>query len=153
MRQIIGKSLLGLLAATPFIVLAPGTAQAASSHGGGYPAFAYEGQFPTVAACSGTFREQQSRTAVHEGRTVRLKYFYSDKCGSFARIENAPRDCSVFLDRDADANPSNGWAWVRETVDSGDDFAYTKMGNNLNGRLSRGSLVCDNRTLTQTSWY
>ena len=32
---------------------------------------------------------------------------------------------------------------IRETVDPGISFAYTKIANNLQGRLARGALVCD----------
>ncbi|GAA2893146.1 hypothetical protein GCM10011428_02120 [Streptomyces violaceus] len=43
--------------------------------------------------------------------------------------------------------------WVSETVDSGINYAYTQMGNNLSGRVSRALLSCDGHDLTSTGWY
>ncbi|MEV6591500.1 hypothetical protein [Streptomyces acidicola] len=43
--------------------------------------------------------------------------------------------------------------WVSETVDSGVTYAYTKIGNNLGGRVSRALLACDGHALTGTAWY
>src|SRR5688572_15317688 len=59
------------------------TSQAVSSHGPGYPAYLYEGLFPTQTPCSGRFALKQSRTASFGGRTITLKYFYHGSCGSF----------------------------------------------------------------------
>ena len=82
------------------------------------------------------------------GRTVTLKYFYNGACGSFARIENAPRNCWVVLDRSTDGGRT--WTWVMETVDPGIDFAYTMMGNNLSGRVSEGRLSAASSTSGRT---
>jgi hypothetical protein len=81
-----------------------------------------------------------------------LKYFYSAKCGSFARIENSRANCAAVLQR---SNSGTGRVdgWVSETVDSGINYAYTKIGNNLNGRVSRALLSCDGHDAVVTNWY
>ncbi|MGW0331502.1 hypothetical protein ACWD0J_06410 [Streptomyces sp. NPDC003011] len=33
------------------------------------------------------------------------------------------------------------------------DYACTKLGNNLNGRVPRALLVCDGHDLAWTAWY
>jgi hypothetical protein len=108
-----------------------------------------EGQYPTTSFCSGSFR-QIGPTKYAEG--MALKYFYSDKCGSFARIENSRANCAAVLQR---SNNGTGRVdgWVSETVDSGINYAYTQMGNNLSGRVSRAVLSCDGHDLTSTGWY
>lgn len=127
------------------------SAQAAPFHSTGYPSFTYEGSYPESTPCR--YSLLQSRTAAWGGRTITLKYFYSGGCGSFARIDNAPGDCSVFLDRTPTQSTSS-WNYVGETVDAGINYAYTMIGNNLNGRYSRGALVCGPGTvLTRTAWY
>ncbi|WP_225652788.1 hypothetical protein [Streptomyces pseudogriseolus] len=147
------RSLTTLLAAggaAAVMALLPSSAvHAASFSGGNYGAYAREGQYPTVSGCAGTFR-QIGATRTFEG--MALKYYYSDACGSFARIENARTNCAAVLER------SNGGAgradgWVSETVDSGLTYAYTKIGNNLDGRVSRAILACDGHALVNTGWY
>jgi hypothetical protein len=135
------------------LALATGAQAAPFDSGAGYPRFAHEGVYPERSGC--TYRLQKSTTGRWGGRTIALKYFYSGGCGSFARIDNAPRDCSVWLDRTPDGNTVGGWDYVGETVDPGINYAYTKVGNNLNGRLSRGALVCGPRNLViaRTGWY
>lgn len=128
-------------------------AQAAPSHGPGYPAFAHEGRYPEATPCN--YRLQQSRTGTWGGRRIALKYFYSGGCGSFARIDNAPRDCVALLDRST--NGGRTWSWIQETVDPGINFAYTMVGNNLSGRVSRAALACGpsapRQVITRTNWY
>jgi len=52
------------------------------------------------------------------------------------------------------ADGERTWAWVAETVDAGIDYAYTMVGNNFSGRVSRGALACGNgQVLARTSWY
>ncbi|MFG3497393.1 hypothetical protein [Streptomyces sp. NPDC047928] len=144
------KTLLAAAGAATAVALTPFTAQAASFQGGNYGAYAYEGQYPTVSGCAGTFR-QIGNTIYAEG--MALKYFYSDRCGSFARIENSRSNCAAVLER----SNSGAWradAWVSETVDPGINYAYTKMGNNLNGRVSRALLTCDGHVIAPpTAWY
>lgn len=143
-------SVVGLLVSTSLTLT--NNVQAAPFDSGGYPRFTYEGRYPESTPCR--YGLLQSRTASWAGRRITLKYFYSGGCGSFARIENAPRDCWVILDRTRTTSTAGGWEWVGETVDAGISFAYTKVGNNLSGRLSRGALVCGKGTvLTRTSWY
>jgi hypothetical protein len=122
-----------------------------SDHGPGYPMFEYEGLYPSSTPCRGEFQLQQRTTGTYQDREIALEYFYHDDCGSFARIEDAPEDCVVILDRSTDAGVS--WAWVRERVEPGLDFAYTMMGNNLEGRVSRGALVCNGLVIVRTDWW
>ncbi|MFG2683250.1 hypothetical protein [Streptomyces sp. NPDC048392] len=51
---------------------------------------------------------------------------------------------------DSGAGRADGWA--PETVDPGIDYAYTKIANNLNGRVSRTRLTCDGHVWAQTGW-
>ena len=130
----------------------PPAAQARPFHSAGYPAFANEGLYPEATACR--YSLLQSKRVVRQGRTIMLKYFYNGRCGSFARIDNAPGDCSVYLDRTPDGDTVGGWAFVGETVDPGINFAYTQVGNNLSGRLSRAALVCGlGGVLERTDWF
>ncbi|MGI8781452.1 MAG: hypothetical protein ACR2L8_15035, partial [Solirubrobacteraceae bacterium] len=86
------------------------------------------------------------------GGPLRLKYFYSSRCGSFARVENAPRNCRVVLERSS--TQFYWWGWVVETVDPGINYAYTKVANNLQGRLSRSFVQCgiDDRPLSTPAY-
>ncbi|ELP66979.1 hypothetical protein ACKI1I_14870 [Streptomyces turgidiscabies] len=143
-----GAFAFGLAALTPL------QAQAASMESVGYGAFANEGLYPEQTSCSGRFTQPNvpggaTKTAVYGGRTITLKYFYSSGCGSFARIENAPQGCAAHSNR----LTATQIEWVLETVDPGIDFAYTKVINNLDGRLSKAVLFCDNQRLAETAWY
>ncbi|EGX54865.1 hypothetical protein SZN_35802 [Streptomyces zinciresistens K42] len=136
-------------AAIALLTLSPATAQAQAFSGGNYGLYSWEGQYPTVGGCAGTFRQVgPTRTA----GAMSLKYFYSDRCGSFARIENSRANCAAVLER---SNNGVGRAdgWVSETVDPGINYAYTMIGVNLDGRVSRALLTCDGNVLTWTDWY
>ncbi len=158
MQNLIGKPLMriGTIASVATLLVSGSLtfatdAQAAPFHSSGYPRFTYEGRYPESTPCS--YKQVASRTGSWGGRNITLKYFYSSQCGSFARIENAPRECWVILDRTLDRTV-NKWEWVGETVDPGINFAYTMVGNNLSGRFSRGALVCGNGiVVTRTNWY
>ncbi|WP_152588151.1 hypothetical protein [Nostoc sphaeroides] len=145
------SSIVGLLVSTSLTFATD--AQAAPFNSPGYPNYTYEGKYPEATPCR--YNLLQSKKATWTGSTITLKYFYSDGCGSFARIENAPPYCSVYLDRTRSTNPNpTRWDYVGETVDPGINFAYTKVGNNLSGRLSRAALVCGTGTVvTRTNWY
>lgn len=123
----------------------------------GYPYYQYEGSYPENTPCSGQYYLPDvsggaKLTADFAGRTITLLYYYSDNCGSFARIENAPSGQWAFLDRSDDGGAT--WDPVYEPVEEGIDYAYTKVGNNLRGRLSRAALVAeDGRVLARTEWY
>lgn len=149
MRRRSLQTLLATSGAAAMMALTPLTAQAAPHSGGNYGAYAHEGQYPTVSGCSGTFR-QVGPTGTAEG--MRLKYFYSDRCGSFARIENSRANCAAVLER-SNSGAGRADGWVSETVDAGTDYAYTKIGNNHNGRVSRALLTCDGHVLAHTNWY
>ncbi|NJP48670.1 hypothetical protein HCJ93_00920 [Streptomyces sp. SBST2-5] len=143
------RTLLAAGGAAAVLALLPASAVAAPYSGGNYGAYSMEGQYPTISSCSGTFR-QVGGTKYADG--MALKYFYSDKCGSFARIENSRSNCAAVLER---SNNGTGRAdgWVSETVDPGINYAYTKIGNNLNGRVSRAMLTCDGHIMATTAWY
>ncbi|MFE0252304.1 hypothetical protein [Streptomyces sp. NPDC059010] len=149
MRRRSLQTLLATSGAAAMLALTPLSAHAASFSGGNYGAYGFEGQYPTVGGCSGTFR-QVGPTKTFEG--MALKYFYSDKCGSFARIENSRANCAAVLER-SNSGAGRADGWVSETVDSGINYAYTKIGSNLSGRVSRALLACDGHALTNTNWY
>ncbi|WP_138497885.1 hypothetical protein [Nostoc sp. PA-18-2419] len=144
-------SVVGLLVSTSLAFASD--AQAAPFNSPGYPNYTYEGKYPESTPCR--YSLLQTKKATWTGSTITLKYFYNGKCGSFARIENAPPYCRVYLDRTRSSNPNpSSWDYVGETVDPGINFAYTKVGNNLGGRLSRAALVCGTGTVvTRTNWY
>ncbi|MBB1252508.1 hypothetical protein H3146_03850 [Streptomyces sp. OF3] len=132
-----------------------GTANAAPSSSPGYPRFTHEGKYPQNTPCSGSYQLKYTNRANVGGRTITLKYFYAGGCGSFARIENAPRGCYAWLDRTRErpSGTPTSWDWVRESVDPGIDYAYTQVGNNLSGRVSRAALVCGTTVHSRTPWY
>ncbi|MEU4576249.1 hypothetical protein ACBI99_17880 [Nonomuraea sp. ATR24] len=148
MRRRSFQTLLTASGAAALLALTPLTADAASFSGGNYGAYGFEGQYPTVGGCAGTFRQVgPTRTA----GGMALKYFYSDRCGSFARIENSRTNCAAVLER-SNSGAARADGWVSETVDPGVTYAYTKIGNNLHGRVSRALLACDGHVLTSTNW-
>lgn len=152
------RTLVGIMLAT---ILLPSMFMGIAQASPGYPHYRYEGLYPPQTPCSGRYylpsvRGGATKTATYQGRTITLKYYYNGGCGSFARIENAPSgQCWAYLDRSDDGGRT--WDTVTEPVDSGITFAYTKVGNNLNGRLSRAALVCRGSTsgivLARTNWY
>ncbi|MFD5662061.1 hypothetical protein [Streptomyces hirsutus] len=143
------RTLLAAGGAAAVMALLPTSAHAAPYSGGNYGAYGMEGQYPTISSCAGTFG-QVGPTQRFEN--MALKYFYSGSCGSFARIENSRANCAAVLER---SNNGVGRAdgWVSETVDPGIAYAYTKIGNNLHGRVSRALLTCDGHVLAETGWY
>ncbi|GHG99818.1 hypothetical protein [Streptomyces lanatus] len=149
MRRRTLQTLLATSGAAAMLALTPFTAQAAPHSGGNYGAYGFEGQYPTVGGCAGSFR-QVGPTKTADGMS--LKYFYSDRCGSFARIENSRANCAAVLER-SNSGAARADGWVSETVDAGINYAYTKIGNNLSGRVSRALLACDGHALASTNWY
>lgn len=95
------KFVAGLAMAGGLVALAAPAAQAAPHQGGDYGLYGMEGLYPTHPTCVGTFRQIYGTT----WNGIRLKYFYSDRCGSFARIENAPQNSSALLQRSNDSRP------------------------------------------------
>lgn len=128
--------------------------QAAPTYGAGYPRFKYEGLYPEQTVCgANSFRLKYSDSVLWNGQGILVEYFYSSGCGSYARINNAPIGCAAFLDRSIYPNNPNVWEFVAESVDPGIDYAYTKVGNNLDGRLSRAALVCNSVIVYRGRWY
>lgn len=121
-----------------------------SDHGPGYPMFEYEGLYPEYTPCNSQFQLLESTTGTYQGYEIELRYYYHDDCGSLAVILNAPESCAVILHRSTDGGMS--WAWIRELVEPGFKHARTKMGNNLEGRVSRGVLACDGQEIVRTEW-
>ena len=67
-------------------------------------------------------------------------FYYSPRCGAFGRIENVrlgsgTRAVVEVHRSNSGAHVSNGS--VGETVDAGLNFAYTKIANNLSGRVAQ----------------
>ncbi|MDN3027903.1 hypothetical protein [Streptomyces sp. S.PB5] len=143
------KTLLAAGSAAAVMALLPTSAHADSSSGGNYGLYGNEGQYPTTNYCTGTFRQVG---ATKYADNMALKYFYSDKCGSYARIENSRQNCAAVLER-SDNGVGRADGWVSESVDPGITYAYTQMGNNLNGRVSRALLVCDGHQKAETAWF
>lgn len=153
-RRAVRRTLFGAALAFGLAALTPLTADAAAVQSASYGNLPNEGLYPEQTSCSGRYTQPRvpggaTKTAVYQGRTITLKYFYSPGCGSFARVENAPRDCAAHSNR----LDGSKIVWVLETVDPGINYAYTKVINNLNGRQSRAVLICDNRTVASTAWY
>lgn len=150
-------------ASAAFIVLlTPTAAQAAPFVQGDFGAYPNENSYPTVAGCSGTFSLPSGmpggpvQYGDWEGHHVKLEFYYSGRCGAYARISNAPASCMATIQRDANGDRrEEGRMW--ETVDPGDNFAYTRIANNLNGRLARALLICNTATssnlVASTDWY
>jgi serine/threonine protein kinase len=123
----------------------------AATHSPGWGHFAkYENVYPEQTPCS-YHQPLPEVTAKYTDKTITVKYFYSDGCGSFARVDNAPHDCAAFIDRSIDGGHT--WDNFAEPVEKGLDYAYTKVANNLHGRVSRAALVCNNTVLARTPWY
>ncbi|MGW2329712.1 hypothetical protein ACWC5C_28700 [Streptomyces sp. NPDC001700] len=153
-RRGLRRTLFGAALAFGLAALTPLTAEAAPGQSVSYGNQPGEGLYPEQTSCSGRYTQPNvpggaTKTAVYQGRTITLKYFYNSGCGSFARIENAPQGCAAHSNR----LEGSQIVWVLETVDPGINYAYTKIINNLNGRQSRAVLICNNQTLASTAWY
>ena len=144
--------ILGLIAASLTMTATP--AQAVPSTDGNYPKYQHEGKYPSKSRC-GSFSAVDSASGFYAGRTFTVKLYYSDNCGAFGRVDNITDDyrCKVVVNRSGDGDPSDYSGSVAEFVDKGDDFAYTQIANNLNGRLARAGVVCDGHTQAKTGWY
>ncbi|MFD0210456.1 hypothetical protein ACFVH9_15300 [Streptomyces hirsutus] len=143
------RTLLAAGGAAAVMALLPTSAHAAPYSGGNYGAYGMEGQYPTISSCAGTFGQVGS---TQRFENMALKYFYSGSCGSFAQIENSRANCAAVLERSSNG-VGRADGWVSETVDPGITYAYTKIGNNLHGRVSRALLTCDGHVLAETGWY
>ncbi|MGK5637419.1 hypothetical protein ACSNOK_03750 [Streptomyces sp. URMC 126] len=149
-----GRALFGVACAFGLAALTPLQAQAAPMQSVGYGTLPNEGLYPGKTSCSGQYHQPNvpggaTKTAVWAGRTITLRYFYSRGCGSYARIDNAPRGCAAHSNRLA----GSSIVWVLETVDPGIDYAYTKVINNLDGRKSKAVLFCNDQRLAETAWF
>ena len=134
------------------------SAQAYPQWGSGYPdhpgeaIYDYEGLYPNQTPCRYSLKRSATGWDMGAGGPLRLRYFYSSRCGSFARVDNAPRHCRVVLERSSTGFVL-GWGWVLETVDPGINYAYTKVADNLQGRLSRSYVQCGNDRPLSTPAY
>lgn len=155
MRRTVKAAIGGAVAIGSVLTLTT-PANAVSYSNGNYGAYAYEGSYPTIAACAGTFSTIYTRTGYqYAGHSITLRLLYSSKCGAYARIDGAPvNTCQTILDRSNNPYDTASWSSVWETVDSGLTYAYTKMGNDLNGRLARAAVWCGGSSpVWQTNWY
>ncbi|MDT0309346.1 hypothetical protein RM780_20625 [Streptomyces sp. DSM 44917] len=146
--------LAGAVAAAGLVALASPPAQAAASWSASYGELPGEGLYPEETSCSGAYGQPDvpggaTRTAQYNGRTLTLRFYYHGDCGAFARVENAPQECSAHINR----LEGNSIVWMRETVDPGLDYAYTMIANNLDGRQARAVLFCGDTALARTEWY
>lgn len=160
MRRSIARAL-GVAGAATAIVAAAIPASAAPYYYNGYGNLAHEKVYPTGNhACGGSGWRQavSARSAKYHGRTYTIRLCYNGSYGAYARLDGAAvndKNCWIVLDRSKKANDTKSVpASVAETVDSGVGYAYTKVGNDLHGRLARAALVCGNGTVpVRTSWY
>ena len=137
MRRKLLAVALSALAAGAMATAVP--AEAVPLQSGNYGVYPNEGKYPEQTGAK--FRLVATRAVNHRGRRVTMKVFYNGRIGTFARIDNAPRDCVVVVDRTPGNQQITGV--VGESVDPGISFAYTRIANNLQGRLARGALICE----------
>lgn len=142
-------------------VLGLSPAQAASYHNGNYGSMAHENAYPNGNhACGGGYgwsQPVQAKSYRFGGRTLTIRLCYSNSYGAYARLDGAAVNdsrCKAILDRSNSAHETRSWSSVWETVDGGVRYAYTKVGNDLNGRLARAAVYCDGGPgVVQTAWY
>ncbi|MET8853503.1 hypothetical protein [Amycolatopsis sp. NPDC004625] len=93
--------------------------------------------------------------------SMHVNLLYDDACGAIAETKDltspggtgSPR-CAAYIDRSDDGG--NTWVNEVEAMSAGD--GETRIANDLNGRLARGSVVCTTgvgnpSVVGQTSWY
>lgn len=127
----------GLLGAVP--------ASAASSGTGNYGAFPHEGLYKTQCA-PGTYHSVRSASGTFGGKAIYLNLWYSSSCGAYGELTGPGvtgdlttrgSGCSVTTYRASGTAGS-----VTETVDGSDNFAYTKIVNDLSGRTAAARAYC-----------
>jgi hypothetical protein len=152
MRKLLKILLVGLaVAATILTTTAP--AEAASYTTGNFGKLYVNGvhisenYYPNGDhACDGGYGWYRPVPTLHpvwRGHTYTLRLCYSPYYGAYARLDNAIRNdpyCAAVLFRFA----PQGSGAVNESVDSDVTYAYTKVGNNLDGRTAVASLECTN---------
>jgi len=141
-------------------VLGVNPAEAASFHDGNYGTFAHEGRYPTGNhACGGKGWSQPVRAKRYHfhGRTLTIRLCYNNSYGAYARLDGARVNdsrCYAILDRSNHPHETRSFSSVDETVDDNVGYAYTKVGNDLHGRLARAAVICGGGPgVVQTSWY
>ena len=157
------KNLLIKVAAVASLALPAVTASAASWSYPNYGTYDHEGEYPNGNhACGGGFGWSQpvpEKKLAFAGRTYTIRLCYSDNYGAYARLDGAAKNdtrCVAVLHRSNTASTGN-YASVWESVDGNVTYAYTKVGNNLEGRLARAEMVCDggkpSQKIVRTAWY
>ena len=144
-------------AASALVLLGAQPASAAPYYYGYYPLWANENAYPNGDHnCGGGYGWFTAKTVTkaYGGHTYTVKLCYSNSYGAYGRISggavNDPT-CSVLTYRkNADGSQLGG---VGETIDSGLTWAYTKIANDLNGRLANAVLWCNGATQASTGWY
>ena len=137
------------------LALAPAAAPAQPFPGPGYPKYANEGRYPRRRPASTRSRPTAPRASRGGGSRSSTPTTGAAARSRGSTTRRAP--ARVTLDRSADGGRT--WSFITETVDPGDNFAYTQVGNNLSGRVSRGALVCDEpgssvgTVVARTNWF
>lgn len=141
-------------------VLGINPAQAASYRDGNYGTMAHEGAYPTGNhACGGSGWSQPvaAKSYRYRGRTLTIRLCYSNSSGAYARLDGAAvneSQCEAILDRSDSPHETRSFSSVWETVDDNVGYAYTRVGNDLHGRLARAAVYCDGGPfVAQTAWY
>lgn len=89
--------------------------QAGPTYGRGYPRFPEEGRYPEQTSCGAdNFKKHEEVIRSWNGYNIQIQYFLSPNCGSYARMNFAPRACAVFLDRTLDPYYTYEWTFVAE---------------------------------------
>lgn len=128
--------------------------QAGPTYGRGYPRFPEEGRYPEQTSCGAdNFKKHEEVIRSWNGYNIQIQYFLSPNCGSYARMNFAPRACAVFLDRTLDPYYTYEWTFVAEGVDPGINYAYTQVGYNYKGIYSRSAVVCNSKIVYRSVWY
>ncbi len=120
-------------------------ASAQSSNSGNYPYFPHENLYKTQCA-PGSYHVVRSASGSFGGKAIYLNLWYSVSCGAYGELTGPGvtgdlttrgEGCSVTTFR------TSGTAGaVTETVDGTDNFAYTKIVNDLNGKTAAARAYC-----------
>jgi hypothetical protein len=157
--KMIRKLAVSLGVATVMLPVIASGASAAPFYGGNYGIYKNEGSYPTVSGCAGTYREIYRLDTGGQGATAVLRMYYSSVCGAYARIDNvnSPSSTTVTVRLNRSNNGDKiADGYVGETVDRGLNYAYTKLGNNLNGRVAQAQVTFEKtgaRSSVGTGWY
>lgn len=151
-------ALIALVAALAVVMpVTPANARSLSS--GNYGALANEGRYLNGNhQCDGGYGWRQvfaTKRGVYDGRTYSLRLCYSPYYGVYARLDGAAvndKRCVVFVNRSSTAGRQRSDGTIGETVDSNVGYAYTKVANNLDGRLAKARIICGSGAAIGEGW-